>query len=203
MILKWTDCVKFVFIDESFDEGYFILTAVVVSNQENLCERLHSCHKLIKNSRLSPKVKGRLLDELKANLLYKHEDTSRLYKKIIALLVEGNDDLTIICVENSICCKLDKFKTYELYKTSIKQIVECFEDEKITIFCDEYGEAKFREDILNTFNSDTTSIDFYNSCEIKPIQAADLFCSPIRKHKSNSDGGIYDLIQCPIVVKRQ
>lgn len=135
--------------------------------------------------------------------MYKNKETYHVYKKIINKLIENNDDISIIGIENRICGKLDKFRIYKLYKNSIEQIIDLIKDENLYIFCDEYGEAKFQKEIINSFSSNSISIGFYNSCEIKQIQAADLFCSPIRKHKRNEDGGIYDLFSSKIIVKEQ
>lgn len=188
------------FIDETENEKYFIVTGLLVNSESDINDIYHSFKKQINNIKIHKKYKSKIFIEFKSTLL--DSRFQRIKIKMLESLNQTNSSIiysAYIKKTNHIKQSL-KDKTYiKLLNAIIKSISE---DIKLNIIFDSFPNKRTVDHIVYTIskNENVVSIKPADSQLIPGLQYVDNICSVIRLNLSGSDEyGFYNLIKDKII----
>lgn len=178
-------CMKYLYIDESADEKYFVVGGILVDSEQDLFLAYNQFKKQITNTPMTRKQKERVTNEFKSTILeksYPQIKRKMLYK------------LNTLNCKAIYCSTLLVDKLYEGYKEEcyielLTRIVKSINDDLTVIVFDSFGNKKLEKRIINKIekidNVERIISDY--SFNNKGLQFADNVCGVIRKHLSKID----------------
>ena len=193
---------KYLYIDESADNNYFVVGGILVDNEDDLFLSYKQFKKQILNIPMKRKQKERVTYEFKSSLLdksYPQIKREMLYKL-------NNINCDIVYESIKLNEKLYENKKEKLYIDMLSRIVGEINDELTIIVFDSFGNRKFDQKIINQISKmdNVKSIKSDFSFNNKGLQFADNVCSVIRKHLSNIDtNNYYDIIDNNIHIRKE
>lgn len=180
---------KYLYIDESVDENYFVVGGILVDSQKDLFLAYNQFKKNILNIPMTRKQKERVTYEFKSNLL----DSSYPQIKRKMLYKINTFDCKIVYSYSMLVAKIYERYKEELYITLLTKIVESINDDLTVIVFDSFGNKKFENSIIDKIKQldNIVSIKSEFSFNNKGLQFADNVCGVIRKHLSGKDNENY------------
>lgn len=176
---------KYLYIDESADEKYFVVGGILVDNEQDLFLAYNQFKKQITSIPMTRKQKERVTNEFKSTLLeksYPHIKKKMLYK------------LNTVNCKVVYCSTILVDKLYERYKEEcyivlLTKIINAINDDLVVIVFDSFGNKEFENNIISKIekidNVERIISDY--SFNNKGLQFADNVCGVIRKHLSGID----------------
>lgn len=188
------------FIDETENEKYFIVTGLLVNSESDINDIYHSFKKQINNIKIHKKYKSKIFIEFKSTLL-----DSR-FQRIKIKMLESLNQTNSSIIYSAYIKKTNHIKQSLKDKTYIKllnAIIKCIsEDIKLNIIFDSFPNKRTVDHIVYTIskNENVVSIKPADSQLIPGLQYVDNICSAIRLNLSGSDEyGFYNLIKDKII----
>ena len=182
------------FVDETENEEYFIVTGLLLESRENALEIFRHFKSRIRNMHISSKEKAVVYTEFKSTLL------DRKYQRIKIRMIEELVKTDPCIVYSCYIKKGDSFpQEYkeETYLTLLSKIVSSIEHDVSVIF-DSFNKNDFEKRIINRLSTYTNvqAIMPRDSQKEPGLQLVDNLCSIIRMHKSTTDkNDFYAMIQ--------
>lgn len=181
------------YIDETENEKYFIVTGLLVETEQTVELAYKKFKKSISGIKLSEKERQNVYLEFKATLLDKKY--SRIKVRLLTAIRDIESSIIYSCYikKNKILNQPLKESVYIMLLSNI--INNC--DNSINIVFDRFNKPDFEKRIVESFtaNSKIVSIIAGDSQLVHGLQFADNLCSIIRLHKSDCDDeGFYSIL---------
>ena len=173
------------FVDETENEDYFIVTGLLVDSKEAASQAFKQFKKSVKNMPIPSREKTVLFTEFKSVLL------DRKHKRIKLKMLEEINAINHAVIFSSYIKKgvyfTQTFKE-ETYITLLSKIVSSIEAD-ISVIFDTFNKVDFQERILNRIASyENVQAIMPRDSQLEPgLQFVDNLCSVIRLHKSGKD----------------
>lgn len=181
------------FIDETEDDDYFVVTGLLVPSRESVTVAYKQFKKKVNMMKLKPKIKEKLCNEFKSTILDKE------FQKIKVKMLEE-----IMKIDNKIIysCYIKKeghfnqIKKEEQYIELLNNIVSSI-NEEIEIIFDAFNKKDFEQNIINqiSLNTNIFKIEPRNSFDEPGIQFVDNLCSVIRLSCLEQKNNFYSIIK--------
>ena len=182
------------YIDETENEQYFIVTGLLTSSRLAVDYSFKHFKNSVRKMDIKQKYKERIFVEFKSGLI------DRNYKRIKYKLLEEIKDLESSVVYSCYVkkdCVLKQETKEKIYIQLVEKIVSSISDEIDVIF-DEFGIDSFERGIINNIGEykNVNSIIPMNSKLEAGLMYVDNLCSVIRLHLTNDDKyKFYDYIK--------
>jgi len=184
---------KYLYIDESFDEKLFVVGGILVDSENDLFLVYNQFKKQFNEIPMTRKQKERISFELKSTIL--ESSYPQIKRKLLYKLNLLNCD--IVFSYRELDRKLTQDIKEDYYLSCLKQIASNVLDDLTIITVDELGSVKFETKVINELsNIDNVKLikkDY--SFANKGLQFADNVVGVVRKHIGNLDEeNFYDII---------
>jgi len=184
---------KYLYIDESFDEKLFVVGGILVDSEKDLFLVYNQFKKQFNEIPMTRKQKERISFELKSTLL--ESSYPQIKRKLLYKLNLLNCD--IVFSYRELNRKLTQDIKEEYYLSCLKQIASNVSDDLTIITVDELGSVKFETKVINEISKidNVKLIKKDYSFANKGLQFADNVVGVVRKHIGNLDTEkFYDII---------
>ena len=183
---------KYLFIDESYDQNVFIVGGIVTSKEEEITRTYNKLKKHLKKIPLTRKQKLKLMNEFKSIIL------DRSFPKIKGVLLTylKNANIDIIYSNKKISSNLKQEKKEKIYLKLLKNIINHINDDIVIFTFDSFNNPHFNSEIEKEIKElkNVKEVLCMNSYDSKGLQFADNVVGTIRRHISgidvNNDYGI-------------
>ena len=188
-MIKQEEDIKTLYVDETENDQYFIVTGLLLDN-ENVAKQIYSTFKKsISNYKLSNKDKDIIYTEFKSTLLDPH--FQRIKIKMLKTIVNTKNTI-IYSAYIKKTRHLDQDLKEKIYIQLLTKIVSSI-DHNVNIVFDSFNICSFETNIINTI----IKKENVNACspmdsQLNPgLQLVDNLCSVIRLHISQKDKNDY------------
>ena len=185
---------KYLYIDESFDERNFVVGGILVDNEQDMLLAYRQFKKTVGSVPMTRKQKERITYEFKASLLDK--TFPQIKRKLLYKL--NAFDCNVVYSWYRINKTIKQKEKETIYIELLRKIVKSINDNVIIVVFDSFGNARFEKEIITEISEleNVKSIRNDSSFNNKGLQFADNVCGVIRKHLSDiDDDHFYDIIK--------
>lgn len=189
---------KYLFIDESIDENFYVVGGILVDNENELLLVYNQFKKQVLKMPLTNKQKINITTEFKSILLDK--TYPQIKKKFLYKLNSIN--CSVIFSYRKLNSKMNKEFAETTYIELLSNIVTSIDDDVIVITFDNFSNVRFEEKIIETIGSinNVKSIKKDYSYNNKGLQFADNVVGVVRRKLSGSDDNdFFDIISNRII----
>lgn len=184
---------KYLFIDESIDEIYYVVGGILVNSEKELLLVYNQFKKQVLKMPLTNRQKVSITTEFKSTLLDK--TYPQIKKKLLYKI--NTFDCSIVYSYKKLNEKLNKEINESVYINLLTKIVNSISEDVIVITFDNFSNSKFEDRIINTISKleNVKSIKKDYSYNTKGLQFADNVVGVIRRKLSNiDDDGFFKII---------
>lgn len=187
----------YLFIDETENDNYFIVTGLLVPSKESVNIAYKQFKKKINSMNINSKMKQKLFNEFKSVLL--DRQFQRIKIKMLEEIIQIDSQIMYSCYIK----KEDVFnqeRKENVYIDLLTKIV-CSIDKDIHIIFDSFKKADFEHKIIHSIEQldNVLSIEAKNSYDEPGIQFADNLCSVIRISYLDSKNDYYQIIKNKVI----
>ena len=189
---------KYLFIDESIDENFYVVGGILVDNENELLLVYNQFKKQVLKMPLTNKQKINITTEFKSILLDK--TYPQIKKKFLYKLNSIN--CSVIFSYRKLNSKMNKEFAETTYIELLSNIVTSIDDDVIVITFDNFSNVRFEEKIIETIGSinNVKSIKKDYSYNNKGLQFADNVVGVVRRKLSGIDDNyFFDIISNRII----
>ena len=189
---------KYLFIDESIDENFYVVGGIFVDNESELLLVYNQFKKQVLKMPLTNKQKINITTEFKSILLDK--TYPQIKKKFLYKLNSIN--CSVIFSYRKLNSKMNKEFAETTYIELLSNIVTSIDDDVIVITFDNFSNVRFEEKIIETIGSinNVKSIKKDYSYNNKGLQFADNVVGVVRRKLSGiDDNDFFDIISNRII----
>ena len=189
---------KYLFIDESIDENFYVVGGILVDNENELLLVYNQFKKQVLKMPLTNKQKINITTEFKSILLDK--TYPQIKKKFLYKLNSIN--CSVIFSYRKLNSKMNKEFAETTYIELLSNIVTSIDDDVIVITFDNFSNVRFEEKIIETIGSinNVKSIKKDYSYNNKGLQFADNVIGVVRRKLSGiDDNDFFDIISNRII----
>ena len=182
------------FVDETENEDYFIVTGLLVSSRAHADTAYKHFKNKIRNLPISSNDKKRVFTEFKSTLL------DRKYQRIKIKMLEEINTLDHCVIYSCYMKKGSEFPQNfkeETYVTLLAKIVSTI-NEDVSVIFDTFNKKDFEERIITRISSyKNVQAIMARDSQLEPgLQFVDNICSIIRLHKTEMDqNNFYEMIE--------
>lgn len=176
---------KYLYIDESFDEKLFVVGGILVDSEKDLFLVYNQFKRQFNEIPMTRKQKEKISFELKSTLL--ESSFPQIKRKLLYKLNLLNCD--IVFSYKKLDGKLTQDIKEDYYLSCLKQIANNCLDDLTIITVDELGSVKFENKVINEILKleNVKSIRKDHSFANKGLQFADNVVGVVRRHLENID----------------
>ena len=189
---------KYLYIDESYDENVFVVGGVITNNKEEIARTYSKFKKHLKKYPLSENKKRLIMSEFKSCIL--DRSFPKIKRFILSYINDANINIIYSC--NQINKKLEQDEKESLYITLLKNIINIINDDIVIVTFDSFSNTRFNSKIYNKIKEINNVMDVLcvNSFENKGLQFADNVVGTIRRHISGIDvNNDYEIISNKVI----